>query len=109
MCIMTVHSGQRLSTMAEAMAHNTHTVLADIDLLRAVLAGRKQIEAIRDLEQAGRHLMEAYAAFLGLFQSEVGREVQDADGHVPASVGNERTLTAQAHHDATLAREYETR
>lgn len=108
---MTVHPGQRLTTMAEAMAHNTHTVLGDIDLLRATLTGRRELEALRDLENAGRHLLEAYAAFLGLFQAEVGREVQDSDGHVwhGETVGNERSLTEQAHHDATLAREYETR
>lgn len=108
---MTVHAGQRLSTMAEAMAHNTHTIIGDIDLLRSVLAARKDMEAIQDLEQAGKRLLDAYAGLLGLFQAEVGREVQDHDGHVHQhdQVGEERSLVEVAHHDARLARRYETR
>jgi hypothetical protein len=112
MCVMEIHAGQRLSTMAQACAHNTNTIIGDLDLLEAVLNGRHDHDALAALEQARQRLGEAYAGFLGLFQVEVGRTVQDDHGHVhdhDHPVGNERTLVDQAHHDATLARRYETR
>lgn len=112
MCVMEVRAGQQLATMVQACAHNTNTIIGDLDLLTAVLNGRGDTDALATLDLARDRLRRAYADFLGLFEVEVGRQVQDADGHVHGHdepVGNERSLVEAAHHDARLARRFETR
>jgi hypothetical protein len=110
MCIMEVRPGQKSSTIAMAMAHNTSTVMQDLDFFRKLLAARQEFELLRAVDQAQGELRKAYANFLEVYGEEVTSEVQDAAGHVhDEPVGSERTLVGQAHHDAGLARRYETR
>lgn len=126
MCIMEVRPGQRASTIAQAMAHNTSTVERDLDMFEKLLKARGEEELLRSVERAHQHLRAAYADFLEVYGEELVDEVaagHNADEHVHAIdgrdhvhndvVGNERipegTLVAQAHHDAGLARRFETR
>lgn len=102
--------------MAQAMAHNASTVERDLDLFESVLAARARHgdhEAgaiLTEVQHAHEHLRHAYAGLLGVFGQEVGSEAADPDGHVhDHDHGNERSLVATAHHDAGLARRYETR
>jgi hypothetical protein len=110
MCIMEVRPGQRSSTIAMAMAHNTSTVMQDLDFFRKLLTARQEHELLCAVERAQENLRKAYADFLEVYGEEVTTEVMDAAGHVhDEPVGSERTLVGQAHHDAVLARRYETR
>jgi hypothetical protein len=117
MCIMEVRAGQHGSTIAQAMAHNTSTVERDLDMFEELLKSRQKAgdtdsgALLVDVVQAHTHLRLAYATLLRSFGEEIGREVQDTHGHAHDhdTIGSERTLTEQAHHDATLARRYETR
>lgn len=115
MCIMEVRKGQKSSTIAMAMAHNTSTVMQDLDLFKKLLAARQEFELLRTVDQAQGHLRKAYADFLEVYGEEIATEVMDEAGHVhqhdDEPVGNERhlSLVEQGHHDATLARRFETR
>jgi hypothetical protein len=109
MCIMEVRPGQQSSTIAQAMAHNTNTVIGDMDMLEELLKARGDFESLATVQHAHGHLKSAYAGLLMQFGTEVAKEVQDENGHVHQSVGNERTFVEQAHHDAKLARRFETR
>ena len=109
MCIMEVRPGQRSSTIAQAMAHNTSTVERDLDMFKPLLAARGEHELLAKVERAHTALKEAYTEFLSVFVTEVYDEVHihgDVDHH---DHGEERNVVAQAHHDAQLARRYETR
>lgn len=110
MCIMEVRPGQAASTIAQAMAHNTSTVERDMDMFEELLKARGDFESLRTIVQAHGKLREAYAILLMQFGIEVGREVQNGKGHMHShDHGNERSLVEQAHHDAGLARHFETR
>lgn len=109
MCIMEIRAGQHTSTMVEALAHNTRTIMSDIDLLEQVLASRPGSEVcLAQVTSARRDLNRAYARFLQQFQTEVAAECAE-HGHTHEEVGEERGLVEQAHHDAALARRFETR
>ena len=112
MCIMEVRSGQRSSTIAQAMAHNTNTIVGDLDMLLKLLEARKDRDSLVAVERAQSYLARAYAILLTQFGMEVANEVEDHEGHNPDNHdehGHERTFVEQAHHDAQLARRYETR
>lgn len=110
MCIMEVRAGQKSSTIAQAMAHNTSTIERDLDMFEKLLEARGQLEMLSDVRHAHDHLRKAYAGFLEVFGIEIAAEVQDSEGHVHNhDHGNERTLVEVAHHDATLGRKYMTR
>lgn len=116
MCIMEVRPGQRATTIAPAMAHNVSTAERDLEMFRALLTARRDrgdqhaADVLDQIEQAQDHLHRAYAGLLSVFGQVVGRDSMDAAGHVHIdSTGHERTLIEQAHHDAQLARRYETR
>lgn len=109
MCIMEVRPGQRTSTIAQAMAHNTSTILGDLDMLEELLKARKDTESLETVLAAHEHLRRAYAILLAQFGMEVANETMDHEGHLPHENGHERSFVAQAHDDAKLARRYMTR
>lgn len=113
MCIMEVRPGQRSSTIAQAMAHNTSTIERDMDMFEKLLEARKDYDSLATVQHAHSHLREAYAGLLAQFAYEVTEEVQNGHDtphtHDHDENGNERTFVEQAHHDAQLARRYETR
>lgn len=139
MCIMEIRAGQRASTIAQAMAHNTATVMGDVTMFRELLERRDEGEMIRALDRAEGELQRAFAVYLEMFGEFAKREEdehgqhftanehdgadgtaeRDQDGHQDHPQGHEagtehhhghpRTFIEQAHHDATLARRYETR
>lgn len=112
MCIMEVRAGQKSSTIAQAVAHNTSTIERDLDMFEELLKARQDHESLAMVQHAHNHLKSAYAALLLQFGTEVAIEVQDDKGHVhthDAQNGQERSFVEQAHHDASLARRFETR
>lgn len=119
MCIMEVRPGQRTATIAQALAHNTSTIERDLDMFRKLLEARKEGEHVELVNRAQKLLNEAYAIFLEQFGEFVAEEV-NPDNHVSTHTnehkhddhdnhGHERTFVEQAHHDAQLARRFETR
>ena len=106
--MMEVHSGQHSATMAQAMAHNTATIIGDLDMLERLLSARGEHEVIRQVERAHEQLRAAYAGLLSVYGDRVALEVADGAGHVHVH-GNERSLVEAERHDAQLARRYETR
>jgi len=128
MCIMEVRAGQRSSTIAQACAHNTRTVIDDCDMFAKLLDSRGEHERVRGVRRIQADLERGYAAALELFgefaaeeEATHGRHHDFDDGtHEHGDVGrishthgdepaDERSLVEQAHHDAGLARRYETR
>jgi hypothetical protein len=105
---MEMNPGQAQSTKVMALAHNVRTIISDFDLFKAE---HPRSQVLPQVEQAIERLSQGYAGLLAVFQELVGSEVADAEGHIHAheAIGNERTLTEQAHHDAGLARRFETR
>lgn len=109
MCIMEVRPGQRTATIAQALAHNTSTIERDLDMFRKLLEARKEGDHVELVNRAQKLLNEAYAIFLEQFGEFVAEEV-NPDNHVHTDDhGHERTFVEQAHHDAQLARRFETR
>jgi hypothetical protein len=107
---MEVRPSQRASTIAQALAHNASTLDRDLDMFIEVLSVRKDFETLASVQAAQAEVHRAYANLLEIFGEEVAGEVADSDGHLPADDhGHERTFVGQAHHDAGLARRFETR
>jgi len=107
---MEVRPGQHSSTIAQALAHNVSTVERDMDMFELLVSARGDTGMLGDLQHAHDHLRKSYATLLAVFGIEVAKAVQDGDGHLhDHDHGNERSLVEQAHHDATLARKFETR
>lgn len=114
MCIMEIHPGQLASTMVQACAHNISTVDRDIDMFKGVLAARGRTELLQNVEDAHAVISVAYEKLLQCFADEVQREVavhgeHAHPDHAHDHHGTERSLAEQAHHDAELARRFETR
>ncbi len=110
MCIMEVRAGQHSSTIAQALAHNTSTIERDMDMFEKLVSARGEKELLADLLYAHEHLRKAYATLLACYGMEVAKAVQDEEGHVHNhDHGNERSFVETAHHDAGLARRFETR
>jgi hypothetical protein len=106
---MEVRPGQRTATVAQAMAHNTKTIESDLDMFRKLLEARKDGAHVDMVNRAQKLLGEAYAIFLEQFGEFVAEE-DNPDTHVhDHDHGHERTFVEQAHHDAGLARRFETR
>lgn len=133
MCIQEVRAGQRSSTIAQAMAHNTSTVERDLDMFEKLLKARGEQELLTTVLAAHEHLRHAYAAFLDVYGEELATEVLHEHEHgndtehltadhehasltdlaaaieAGEQVGNERVLVEAEKHDAQLARKFETR
>lgn len=120
MCIMEVRPGQRSSTIAQAMAHNTSTVERDLDMFKPLLEARGEAALLRRIETAHQHLKEAYALFLSVFADEVTTEVHvhgDVDhgdhSHERPAHDVDKAFTEAiekvADRDARLARRFMTR
>lgn len=116
MCIMEVRPGQRTATIAQALAHNTSTIERDLDMFRKLLEARKEGDHVELVNRAQKLLNEAYAIFLEQFGEFVAEEVNPdssvhthTNDHEHEQIGHERTFVEQAHHDAQLARRFETR
>jgi hypothetical protein len=109
MCIMEVRVGQKTSTIAQAMFHNTYTLLGDLDMLLEVLKARKDHDSLETVNAVHEHIKRASALLLTQFGMEVANETQDHEGHNPDEHGHERSFVETAHHDAQLARRYMTR
>lgn len=108
MCIMEVRPGQHASTIAQAMAHNASTLDRDLDMFKALLASRGDLATHQAVADAQVRVNAAYEALLDIFQQEILAHEANLD-HEHEPVGNERSLVEQAHHDAELARRFETR
>lgn len=106
MCIMEVREGQHTSTIAQAMAHNTNTVIGDMDMLEKLMAKRGEDDLLVAVKRAHDNLRRAYADLLDVFGEECASEVMDRAGHVH---GNERSLVAVADKRSKLARRFMTR
>jgi hypothetical protein len=92
------------------MAHNASTLDRDLDMLIEVLTRRGGVLLAAPVQQAQDHIHRAYAVLLDAYGEAVASEVTDPEGHVhDHDHGSERSLVDQAHHDASLARRYETR
>lgn len=74
---MEVRPGQRLSTIAQAMAHNTNTVRGDMDMLEKLCVARGHNHVIEQLHQALRYLDGAYHEFLQVFSDELERDLRE--------------------------------
>lgn len=117
---MEVRPGQHDSTIAQALAHNVNTSKGDLEMWRERLVARLQHEsatqrldteaAIAQLDRAYEEISRAYAGLLGQFGAEVGRAHEHWQ-HDHGEHGHERdvSLVTAAHHDAGLARRFETR
>jgi hypothetical protein len=120
MCIMEVRPRQHDSTIAQAMHHNTATVVGDLHMWLTVLEARAKREhgdmrldteaAIGQVRRALSQLTAASNGLLGLFGAEVGRHVEHwqaqqgqpyvtpiGEAHGPdrgysSTVGNERIV-----------------
>lgn len=92
MCIMEVRAGQRSSTIAQAMAHNTSTIERDLDMFRKVMEARGEREtALAQLDAAQADLRSAYERFLQMFAREIADDVANGHEHEAAPVvGTER-------------------
>ena len=110
MCIMEVRPGQHASTIAQAMAHNLSTVDRDLDMMIGLLKGRNDTANLALVLQAQDQTHRAYATMLSVFGMELAAAEADSAGHIHEhDHGSERSFVAEAHHDARLARKYETR
>jgi hypothetical protein len=110
MCIMEVRAGQHASTIAQAMAHNASTLDRDLDMFKALLNARDDVETLNMVIAAQRLIHRAYGTLLDIFEEEIHAHEHEANlDHEHEPVGNERSLVEQAHHDAELARRFETR
>lgn len=93
MCIMEVRLGQRDSTIAQALAHNTGTILADIELFRPILKARApqylpvldQFQA--ELSLASRTALQLWAT---LVEAVVAADPDTPHSHSHEVAGNER-------------------
>ena|SRR2546423_2562411 len=100
MCIMEIHPRQHTTTMVQAMAHNTRTILSDCDMLSTVIATRECPTEYADiLARAMLELHNAYDDFMLLYARCLSDAVQ-----VDHVVGNERAAA-----DVRNAARYETR
>jgi hypothetical protein len=109
-CIMEVRPGQHITTVSQAMAHNLSTVDRDLDMLRKLCQARHDHAAMQEVDELQRAVHAAYAQALTMFGVELARVEADSAGHVhDHDHGNERSFIETAHHDARLARPYETR
>lgn len=103
--MMEVRPGQRLSTIAQAMAHNTNTVRGDMDMLQELCLARGHNHVIEKLKSALDYLDGAYNEFLTIFSDELKHDLAH-HGDTPDpeynhhSPGNERTAEsiAESHH-----------
>jgi molecular chaperone GrpE (heat shock protein) len=96
---MEVHVHQHSATMAQAMAHNTRTILGDIEMFERVLNSRAPHE-VPACRQAYDALTEAYNAFMDQFERFV-----EAEGLVPSTPEFE----AEQARDTRAAERFETR
>lgn len=93
MCIMEVRPGQRLSTIAQAMAHNTNTVRGDMDMLHELCLARGHNHVIEKLTAALSYLDGAYNEFLTIFSDELKHDLaHHGDTPDPEYHHHERTL-----------------
>lgn len=105
MCIMEVRPGQRDSTIAQALAHNTRTILSDIELFWPLLKSRSpqhlplldQFQA--ELSFASRSALQLWAR---LVEAVVAAE-PDPAAHAHEHYGNERAYAGHAGQDSDQA------
>lgn len=110
MCIMEVRPEQHAATIAQAMAHNASTLDRDLEMFVEVLRARDDDATLDSILSAQAQIHRAYAQLLTVFGEEVAAQVADPAGHLHVhDHGHERSLVETAHHDAGLARRFETR
>lgn len=110
MCIMEVRAGQHASTIAQALAHNLSTVDRDFDMFRELLTARGDTATLDQVDRAQELTHRAYANMLAVFGQELAAAEADPAGHYDHDQhGHERSFVEAAHHDAGLARKFETR
>jgi hypothetical protein len=107
MCIMEVRPGQHSATMTEACAHNTQTVISDIEMFAKILEHRDPAK-LPQLRQAQTRLRQGFEGLLDLF----GEFVAEHDHLDHEGDGTEREaqdVREIATRQAKLARRYMTR
>jgi hypothetical protein len=105
---MEVRPGQHASTIAQAMAHNASTLDRDLDMFKELLRARGDLITYQNVNDAQVRIHAAYETLLEIFGAEI--HAHEHEAHLDDNpVGNERSLAEQAHHDAELARRFETR
>lgn len=90
MCIMEIHEHASQSSMYQAIAHNLSTIDRDLDMMREVAKGRKDVKMLEAVDNLQKRVHEAYADALGEFGMSIGTVVMDENGHMPHMHGNER-------------------
>ena len=108
MCIMEVRAGQHNTTIAQALAHNLYTSIGDLEMFITKLSAENDTNTVHLVTHELDNVKRAYAGMLAVFGMELAEHFHGPHQH-DENVGNERTFIEQAHHDATLARRYETR
>jgi hypothetical protein len=110
---MEVRPGQHISTILQAMAHNTNTILGDMDLLKRYAEAHKDESCQRIITASSELLNRTYAVFLEGFGEKLAIDFQDPNGHwntrQPHAHGHERTFTEAVNAATKLARPFETR
>jgi hypothetical protein len=89
------------------MAHNTSTVDRDLDMFKALLTARGDLATLATIQAAQDAIHGAYETLLSVFETEIGEHESGVDHE--HYHGGERSFDEIAHHDAQLARRYETR
>jgi hypothetical protein len=99
MCIMSIREGQHTSTLMQAMAHNTSTIIADCAMLRVVLTARHDTGALALLDGAERALKLAYSRFLAEYGEEVAHDIRAGRNADDEPIGTE-SVPAHVHKPA---------
>lgn len=114
MCIMEVRPGQRSETIVQACAHNANTIKGDLEMFRKLATARNETEIIKVIDEAEKHITQAYAVLLEKFGEMLAEDCQDPNGHwtnpqAHHTHGNERTFAQTVNAATKLAHPYETR
>ncbi len=80
-------------------------------MFRELLKARGDTATLEQVDRAQEQTHRAYANMLAVFGQELAVRMADAEGHIHTTDehGHERSFVEAAHHDAGLARKYETR
>lgn len=96
MCIMEVREGQHHSTIAQAQAHNTNTVISDCAMFARMLDARGRHEEANEVLGIQRQLETSYESFLDLYTSFLTGEIMSELAGFSHSHGED--MEAHEHH-----------
>ena len=100
MCVMEVHVKQHSATMLQACAHNTRTVIGDLEMLEPILLARG-IDTAR-MRDARAFLESACEELLSEFALQVREHTQNIGNIDEEPVGSERAHVHNAEDKAMI-------